>query len=307
MKKYLMIFSILLSSLISAQTNYQLLIQGSLEDIVMNPVYSPDGSSIAYTKSGYNGIWIYDLQSKSTTQLTDESAAGFGFKWSADSKSILTRVAKYEEMKRYNAVKIFDIETGESKQLSDYKTMMPYLPVWADGDSKVYLPIKSNDELLISAKEKNNQIGSSIVAFEKNNKVVVKDFSNNAEQIFEPINEAQYINLSLSPDAAKIVFEVMGGNMFVMNIDGTNLNDLGIGNRPRWSFDSSKIIYMIAEDDGHDYTSSDIYIINADGTQKRNLTNTSDLMEMNPCFAPDGKSIVFDLVNDGSIYLMNIE
>lgn len=307
MKKYLMIFSILLSSLISAQTNYQLLIQGSLEDIVMNPVYSPDGSSIAYTKSGYNGIWIYDLQSKSTTQLTDESAAGFGFKWSADSKSILTRVAKYEEMKRYNAVKIFDIETGESKQLSDYKTMMPYLPVWADGDSKVYLPIKSNDELLISAKEKNNQIGSSIVAFEKNNKVVVKDLSNNSEQIFEPIKEAQYINLSLSPDAAKIVFEVMGGNMFVMNIDGTNLNDLGIGNRPRWSFDSSKIIYMIAEDDGHDYTSSDIYIINADGTQKRNLTNTSDLMEMNPCFAPDGKSIVFDLVNDGSIYLMNIE
>ncbi len=307
MKKYLMIFSILLSSLISAQTNYQLLIQGSLEDIVMNPVYSPDGSSIAYTKSGYNGIWIYDLQSKSTTQLTDESAAGFGFKWSADSKSILTRVAKYEEMKRYNAVKIFDIETGESKQLSDYKTMMPYLPVWADGDAKVYLPIKGNDELLISAKEKNNQIGSSIVAFEKNNKVVVKDLSNNSEQIFEPIKDAQYINLSLSPDAAKIVFEVMGGNIFVMNIDGTNLNDLGIGNRPRWSFDSSKIIYMIAEDDGHDYTSSDIYIINADGTQKRNLTNTSDLMEMNPCFAPDGKSIVFDLVNDGSIYLMNIE
>lgn len=307
MKKYLMIFSILLSSLISAQTNYQLLIQGSLDDIVMKPVYSPDGSSIAYTKSGFNGIWIYDLQSKSNTQLTDESAAGFGFKWSADSKSILTRVAKYEEMKRYNAVKIFDIETGESKQLSDYKTMMPYLPVWADGDAKVYLPIKGNDELLISAKEKNNQIGSSIVAFEKNNKVVVKDLSNNSEQIFEPIKDAQYINLSLSPDAAKIVFEVMGGNMFVMNIDGTNLNDLGIGNRPRWSFDSSKIIYMIAEDDGHDYTSSDIYIINADGTQKRNLTNTSDLMEMNPCFAPDGKSIVFDLVNDGSIYLMNIE
>lgn len=307
MKKYLMIFSILLSSLISAQTNYQLLIHGSLDDIVMSPVYSPDGRQIAYTKSGFNGIWIYNLQSKSNTQLTDESAAGFAFKWSADSKSILTRVAKYEEMKRYNAVKIFDIETGESKQLSDYKTMMPYLPVWADGDAKVYLPIKGNDELLISAKEKNNQIGSSFVAFEKNNKVVVKDLSNNSEQIFEPIKDAQYINLSLSPDAAKIVFEVMGGNIFVMNIDGTNLNDLGIGNRPRWSFDSSKIIYMIAEDDGHDYTSSDIYIINADGTQKRNLTNTSDLMEMNPCFAPDGKSIVFDLVNDGSIYLMNIE
>jgi Tol biopolymer transport system component len=64
---------------------------------------------------------------------------------------------------------------------------------------------------------------------------------------------------------------------------------------------------MIAEDDGHDYTSSDIYIINVDGTQKTNLTSTNDMIEMNPCITPDGKSIVFDLVNDGSIYLMNIE
>ena len=95
--------------------------------------------------------------------------------------------------------------------------------------------------------------------------------------------------------------------MFTMNIDGTTLIDLGKGNRPRWSFDNKKIIYMVAEDDGHDYTASDIYTVNADGTKKTNLTRTNDMIEMNPCIAPDGKSIVFDLVNDGSIYLMNIE
>jgi Tol biopolymer transport system component len=64
---------------------------------------------------------------------------------------------------------------------------------------------------------------------------------------------------------------------------------------------------MIAEDDGHTFTASDIYSINADGTQKKNLTNTDDLIELNPCFAPDGKSFVYDVYNDGSIYLMNIE
>ena len=80
-------------------------------------------------------------------KLTDEDAAGFAFKWSSDSKSILTRVAKYEDSKRYNAVKVFNIETGKSKQLSDYKTMMPYLPQWADGDTKIFLPDKSNDEV----------------------------------------------------------------------------------------------------------------------------------------------------------------
>jgi Tol biopolymer transport system component len=293
--------------MITAQSDYQLILKGSLEDVVMNPVYSHDGNKIAYTKSNFQGIWIYELLSQSTYQLTDESAAGFAFKWSADSKSILTRVAKYEDLKRFNAVKVFDVESRESKQLSYYQTMMPYLPLWANGDSKIYLPLKGDDEVYSSSKEKNRLITNNIIAFEKNNKVVIKNLSNNSEQSFEPIKEAQYINLSISPDETKIVFELLGGNMFTMNIDGTTLIDLGKGNRPRWSFDSKKIIYMIAEDDGHDYTASDIYTINADGTQKINHTNTNDTIEMNPCFAPDGKSIVFDVVNDGSIYLMNIE
>ena len=71
------------------------------------------------------------------------------------------------------------------------------------------------------------------------------------------------------PIKLKMVFEVMGGNMFVVNIDGSNLTDLGKGNRPKWSSDSKKIIYMIAEDNGHEFTASDIYTINADGTQQR--------------------------------------
>ena len=307
MKKYLLVIFIFITSMIAAQSDYQLIVKGSLEDVAMNPVYSPDGSKIAYTKSNFQGIWIYELLSQSTYQLTDESAAGFAFKWSADSKSMLTRVSKYEEMRRYNALKGFDVDIRESKQITEYRTMMPYLPIWADGDSKVYLPVKGDDEIFLSNKQKNNLTTNNIVTFEKNNKIVIKNLSNNSEQSFEPVKDGQYINISIAPDGAKIVFEVVGGNLFTMHIDGTNLTDIGKGNRPRWSFESNKIIYMITEDDGHDYTASDIYIINADGTQKINLTNTNDLIEMNPCFAPDTKSIVFDVVNDGSIYLMNIE
>ena len=307
MKKLFVIIFISLTGLISAQSSSQLLIEGSQQEAVMNAVYSPDGTNIAYTKSGYQGIWVYNLKTQMKKQITDEAAAGFGFKWSSDSKSILTRVAKYEDLKRFNAVKVFNIETGESKQLTDYKTMMPYLPQWADGDTKIFLPEKTQDEIFTTDKSKNNLNQNSIVVFEKNNKLIVKNFADNSEEIFEPIKDAQYINISTSPDDTKMVFEVMGGNMFVINTDGSNLIDLGKGNRPRWSFDNSKIIYMIAQDDGHDFTASDIYTINSDGTGKKNLSNTADLIEMNPCFAPDGKSIAFDVVNDGSIYLMNIE
>ena len=106
MKKLLLFVFITFSVLASAQSNYQLLIEGTPENAVMNATYSPDGLKIAYTKSGYEGIWVFNLQSRTTKQLTDETAAGFGLKWSADSKSILTRVAKYEDSKRFNAVKV---------------------------------------------------------------------------------------------------------------------------------------------------------------------------------------------------------
>lgn len=307
MKKIFILTFLLVLATANAQTKYQLLIEGSAENAVMNASYSPDGINIAYTSAGYHGIWIYNLKSNSNFQLADEIAAGFGFKWSSDSKSILTRVALYENQKRFNTVKVFNIEDKSVKQLTDYKTMMPYLPHWIDGDSKVFLPAKDVDATLVSGLEKNSSIKNNVLAYEKNNKIIVKNLADNTEKSFEVFKDAQYLNVSISPNSTKIVFEIVGGNLFVINSDGTNIIDLGKGNRPKWSLDSRRIIYMVTEDNGHDFTSSEIYIINSDGTGKNNLTNTKELIEMNPCFSPDGKSIVFDLVNDGSIYLMNIE
>jgi Tol biopolymer transport system component len=309
MKKFCMIFYLVtLSSLAFAQSSSAVYLTGSADDISMNPVFSPDGKKIAYTKASYKGLWIFDRITNSTSQVTDEDAAGFAFKWSSDSKSILTRVVKYENLRRYNAVKIFESESSETKVLTNYRTTMTYLPDWVNDDAEVFLPIKEGVEVYSTGKlRKTNMLAAELSSYVRNDKIVVRNFSTASEQTISQIENADIINLTTSPDKNKLAFEVVGGNLYSMNIDGTNLTDLGEGNRPRWSFDSRKIIYMIAEDDGHTFTASDIYSINADGTQKKNLTNTDDLIELNPCFAPDEKSFVFDVYNDGSIYLMNIE
>jgi Tol biopolymer transport system component len=308
MKKFCAALILIFSSVTFSQIQSPIYLIGSPNDVSMNPTFSPDGSKIAYTKAGYKGIWIYNLANKSVKQISDEQSAGFGYKWSSDSESILSRVAKYEGMKRYNAVKIFNVATNQVQQLTEYKTRMPYLPEWADQDTKVILPSKEGFEIFNTGKlnkSTNNTAGA--VAFSIYDKIFTKDLQTNLEKSLKPIADAQIINLINSPDGNKVAFEVMGGDMYSMNIDGTNLTNLGKGNRPKWSSDSKKIIYMIAEDNGDNFTASDIYTINSDGTQKKNITNTPDEIEMNPCFSPDGKSFVFDEYNDGSIYLMNVE
>ena len=309
MKNFCMIFYlVILSSLAFAQSGSAVNLTGSVNDISMNPVFSPDGNKIAFTKASYKGLWIFDRVTNSTREITDEDASGFAFKWSYDSKSILSRVAKYENLRKYNAVKIFEIESGEAKALTNYRTIMPYLPDWVNDEAEVFLPTEDGVEVYSTGKlTKKNMLTAELCSYVKNDKIVVRNFSTGSEQTFSPIENANIINLTTSPDKNRLAFEVVGGNLYSMNTDGTNLTDLGNGNRPRWSFDNGKIIYMITEDDGHTYTASDIYSINANGTEKVNLTNTNDLIEMNPCFSPDDKMIVFDVFNDGSIYLMNIE
>ena len=94
--------------------------------------------------------------------------------------------------------------------------------------------------------------------------------------------------------------------MYVMNIDGTALTDLGIGYRLKWSPDSHYLTYMITKDNGEAIISSDIYYIKIDGTEKTNLTNTDDIIEMNPDWSPDGKKIAFDVPSKGAIYTIEI-
>ena len=81
--------------------------------------------------------------------------------------------------------------------------MMPYLPNWIDGDSKVFLPAKDVDIDLLSGKEKNNLVNGNVIAFEKNNKIIIKNLADNTEKSFEIFKDVQYINVSISPNGTK--------------------------------------------------------------------------------------------------------
>lgn len=276
---------------------------------LMRPLFAPDGARIAVTGPNYEGLWILQADGQNLQQITGERAAGFGYAWSASGAAIACRVARYDGPRRFNAVKIFDLAAGTERLLSDERTRMPGLPRWTDADQQVYLYTGDKVEFFDSGVTQVARAASAPqpLSFLQGGKIAIQSPGTATARLHDPLAGNRYINLEPSPGGQKLAFEVVGGNLFVMNIDGSGLVDLGRGHRPQWSPDGQYVVYMITEDDGHVYTGADIYVAPAGGGTPVQLTATKDRLEMNPAWAPDGRHIVYNTYSDGAIFLQEVE
>lgn len=99
----------------------------------------------------------------------------------------------------------------------------------------------------------------------------------------------------ISGDGNKIAF-VSGGEIFVINYDGTGLTQVttDIGGAPSISDDGTKIAFS------HD---GDIFVVNADGTGIEQLTTLGDVHY--PSISGDGNRIVF--ISGGEVFVVNFD
>ena len=130
-----------------------------------------------------------------------------------------------------------------------------------------------------------------------------------------------------SPDGTKIAFgsrqvreDILNhSDIFVMKADGTNRINLtrnphAFNNDPSWSPDGNKIAYSAfsnVDRVGPGTTHIDIFVMNADGTQPRRLTEDVPL-NIQPSWSSDGKKIAFSRAHEDdpiycNIYMMNAD
>ena len=105
-----------------------------------------------------------------------------------------------------------------------------------------------------------------------------------------------------SPDGTRIAFcslrDVVGNfEIYAMDADGNNLTRLDKHEfhdiLPSWSPDGSKIAFVSYRDGGLN-DPLHIFVMNADGTGRRNLTADTQLRKnSNPSWSPDGRKIAF--------------
>lgn len=79
-----------------------------------------------------------------------------------------------------------------------------------------------------------------------------------------------------------------------------------VGYLSKWSPDGTKIVYMYGRNDYEDLGASDIVIKNADGTGRFQI-KTSDEMELEPVWSPDGKMIACETYRTNKIRIFKLK
>src|ERR1041385_218307 len=140
---------------------------------------------------------------------------------------------------------------------------------------------------------------------------------------------------TITLDGKKLVFTSMRGgdlDVYTMDADGKNVrqltNELGYDGGPFWSYDGKQIVYRAYhpknEEEKKDYldllkqnlirpTTLEIWVMNADGSNKRQVTSNGKA-NFGPYFFPDGKRIIFASNMDDSkggrnfdLYKINVD
>ncbi len=111
-------------------------------------------------------------------------------------------------------------------------------------------------------------------------------------------DEGTWLSIDVSPNGQRLVFD-MAGDIYTLPIAGgtaTRLTEgLPFDVQPRWSPDGRQIVF-VSDKDGSD----DVWVMDADGKNLRQVTRTDRTQFVSPEWTPDGKYIIVS--RNGALY-----
>jgi len=264
----------------------------------MFPVWSPDGESIAFERylDDDHEIFVMNADGSEERQLTNNGPA-FYPAWSPDGESIA--FVSYQSISP--EIFVMNADGSEVRRLTNSDDHEGP-PVWSpDGESIAFTHYRYDDD---------GYVGSDIFVMNADGSGW-RQLTNDHAVNYSPV---------WSPDGESIAFESRRDGdheIFVMNADGSEERQLTDNDDddgyPVWSPDGESIAFARSRLgwNGFDYDEFDIFVMNADGSEERQLTNNADV-EFDVMLSPDGESIAFSSsqvadFQDFEIFVMNAD
>lgn len=276
-----------------------------------NPRWSPDGTLISFTGEGYDGLYVMSQNGTNVRKLSDAASVGYMHQWSADSREILVRDTRWikgtEGIDRVHAAWAIGLNGAKVRLTSDAADMQPAAwrydqsgakSIVAPGVTKVQAQLQKMPTALL----KTSAVANSNVSYICDCEQLIAVDANGNQRV---LNVGPSFCPATSPNGKMVAFN-QNDDIIVMNLDGSGKRMLTQGFNASWVNDS-QIVFERTTDNGHEYLSGELYLINVDGTGRKALTATDNRIEMNPCVSPDGKRLIFTDNIDGQVYSADLK
>ena len=250
------------------------------------PAYTIDGESILLTQNAYTGLWILNRSSEELRQITSVQGAGYQPRSLSDG-TVIYRQDEYQKGRKFTSLYKADA-SGNHLIAEGARFVSPANMV----DHRMLYLIDETPTILnaITGQRERNLADYTTVL---NDKLSLKLFKAGEQTILAPQGQGNYIWSELSPSGDMVVYTMTGQGTFVCDLEGKVIADLGDAHAAQWSPDGKYIAYMQDLDDGSQYTESEIWIVSYDGHHAWKITDTPDIIEMYPQWAPDGQHVIY--------------
>lgn len=267
------------------------------------PQFSPDNKALLFSSEMYMGLWLYDLNFNSLSQINNHIGSGYYPRFSPNGENIIYRVDAFVEKLKYSDLRLYSL-VERTENLIFPQSRFLSEPFYV-GESEIAF-LRGSEVLAYNnlSKEASARVTSFPVAFVENSDLIIQQ--NGVKKTLNPLGKGNYIWVSLSPDNSIILFHLAGKGTFISDINGNVLHELGKAHAPQFSPDGNFVTFMLDSDNGQFVTESKIFVYSLATKTKTELAGGTGLIGMYPRWSSDGKRITFNTA-DGLIYIIDLK